>query len=103
MIDEYSYVIVDNGAANTGELAIGRVQGRRRASGGPLARAERHECPDTNAGVAAHVGGRRWNAAHQRPAATRQDGRDLRGQPETWTSFCSIHFLRVARVGRALP
>jgi hypothetical protein len=31
------------------------------------------------------VGGRRWNATHQRPAASRQDGRDLRGQPETST------------------
>ncbi len=47
LIDEYSYVIVDNGAANPGELAIGRVQGR---------------------------------------------------QPTSTSSFCSIHFLPVARV-----
>jgi hypothetical protein len=58
-IDEYSYVIVDNGAANPGELAIGRVHkvDDELVDVRPLARAERRERSDTNAGVAARADG----------------------------------------------
>jgi hypothetical protein len=84
-IVEDDYVIVDNGAANPGELAIGRVRKVDDELVEVHWHAERCERANTDADVVAHLGERRRDAAHQRPADARQDGRDLRGLQEPST------------------
>jgi hypothetical protein len=70
------YVIVDNGAANPGELAIGRV----RKVDDQLVEVHWHALKDASVPTPMQVWWPTWvgtDAAHQRPADARQDGRDL--------------------------